>query len=127
MNNKWFERRCGWLDLVALKYACRVNGFTGILLTKIDVLSNLPSIKLCTAYEIKGKKVTEFPAGLSTLAQAKPIYREMKGWDGDLTQTESLKDLPLEARRYIDEVEKYIQVPIKWVSVGQDRSQIFQK
>ncbi len=120
-------RRCGWLDLVALKYACRVNGFTGILLTKIDVLSNLPSIKLCTDYEINGKKVSEFPAGLSTLEQAKPIYREMKGWNGDLTKTKSIKDLPLEARRYIDEVEKYIQVPVKWVSVGQDRSQIFQK
>ncbi|HTA76694.1 MAG TPA: adenylosuccinate synthetase, partial [bacterium] len=120
-------RRCGWLDLVALKYACRVNGFTGILLTKIDVLSNLPSIKLCTDYEINGKKVSEFPAGLSILEQAKPIYREMKGWNGDLTKTKSIKDLPLEARRYIDEVEKYIQVPVKWVSVGQDRSQIFQK
>jgi adenylosuccinate synthase len=120
-------RRCGWMDLVALKYACRINGFSGILLTKIDVLSNLSTLKLCTAYEINGKKVMEFPAGLSTLAQAKPIYREMRGWNGDLTQAESLKDLPMEARRYIDEIEKYIQVPIQWVSVGQDRSQIFQK
>jgi adenylosuccinate synthase len=120
-------RRCGWMDLVALKYACRINGFSGILLTKIDVLSNLSTLKLCTAYEIKGKKVTEFPAGLSTLVQAKPVYREMKGWNGDLTKAESMKDLPVEARRYIDEIEKYIQAPIKWVSVGQDRSQIFKK
>jgi adenylosuccinate synthase len=120
-------RRCGWMDLVALKYACRVNGFTGILLTKIDVLSNLPTLKLCAAYEIKGKKVTEFPAGLNTLSQAKPVYREVKGWKRDLTKAESLQDLPVEARRYIDEIEKYIQVPIQWVSVGQDRSQIFQR
>jgi adenylosuccinate synthase len=118
-------RRCGWMDLVALKYACRVNGFTGILLTKIDVLSNLPTLKICTSYQIEGKKVSEFPAGLNTLSKAKPVYREMKGWQGDLAHAESIKDLPVEARRYIDEIEKYIQVPIQWVSVGPDRSQIF--
>jgi adenylosuccinate synthase len=120
-------RRCGWMDLVALKYACRVNGFTGILLTKIDVLSYLQTIKLCTGYEVKGKKFNEFPAGLNRLSLAKPVYKEMKGWNGDLTKAESIKDLPVEARRYIDEIEKYIQTPITWVSVGQDRSQIFQR
>jgi len=120
-------RRCGWMDLVALRYACRVNGFTGILLTKIDVLSYLKTIKLCVAYEIKGNKVNEFPAGLNTLSQAKPVYRESKGWNGDLSKAESIKDLPVEARRYIDEIEKFIQVPIRWVSVGPDRSQIFQR
>jgi len=120
-------RRCGWLDLVALRYACRINGFTGILLTKMDVLSYLTTIKLCVGYEAKGKKVNEFPASLNQLSRCRPIYKEMKGWAGDLSKARALKDLPLEARKYLDEIEKAIQTPISWVSVGQDRSQIFQK
>ena len=119
-------RRCGWIDLVALKYACRINGFTGILLTKVDVLSYLKTIKLCVGYKVNNKSVFEFPAGLQQLARCKPVYKEMKGWNGDLTKAHKLSDLPLEARRYLAEIEKTIQVPISWVSVGQDRSQIFQ-
>jgi adenylosuccinate synthase len=120
-------RRCGWLDLVALKYACRVNGFTGILLTKMDVLSYLPSIKLCVGYKVKGQILQEFPASLRRLADSRPVYKEMKGWKGDLSHASQLKDLPLEARKYLDEIEKAIQTPIQWVSVGPDRAQIFQK
>ncbi len=119
-------RRCGWLDLVALRYACRVNGFTGILLTKMDVLSCLTSIKLCVGYRSKGKTVTEFPAALQKLSACQPVYKEMKGWSRDLSRASSLGDLPLEARVYLDEIEKAIQVPIKWISTGPDRSQIFQ-
>lgn len=120
-------RRCGWLDLVALKYACRVNGFTGILLTKMDVLSYLQTIHLCVSYKANGKTVREFPASLQHLADCRPVYKEMKGWRGDLSRASKLKDLPLEARKYLDEIEKAINVPIQWVSVGQDRSQIFRK
>ena len=120
-------RRCGWLDLVALKYACRVNGFTGILLTKMDVLSYLKSIKLCVAYKVNGGIVREFPASLRRLADCRPVYKTVKGWKGDLSSATRLKDLPTEARKYLDEIEKTIQVPIKWVSVGPDREQIFQK
>ncbi|HET9869006.1 MAG TPA: adenylosuccinate synthase [bacterium] len=120
-------RRCGWLDLVALRYACRVNGFTGILLTKVDVLSYLKSLKLCVAYRYKGKLLDSFPAGLDQLAECKPVYKEMKGWDGDLSKAASMKDLPREARVYLAEIEKAIQTPITWVSVGQDRKQNFQK
>ncbi len=119
-------RRCGWLDLAALKYACRINGFTGILLTKMDVLSYLNEIPLCVGYQLKGKKVQEFPAGLRRLSECRPVYKVMKGWKGDLSHASRLGDLPLEARRYLDEIEKTIQVPIQWISVGQDRSQIFQ-
>jgi adenylosuccinate synthase len=120
-------RRCGWLDLVALKYACRVNGFTGILLTKLDVLSHLKTIQLCVAYQVDGKRITNFPADLELLGRCKPIYQEMKGWEGELTRATSLKQLPPEARRYLEVIEKIIGVPIRWVSVGQDRKQIFQK
>jgi adenylosuccinate synthase len=120
-------RRCGWLDLVALKYACRINGFTGILLTKMDVLSYLRTLKLCVAYKRKGKAVHDFPAGLQELSACEPVYKEVKGWDGDLSHASRLSDLPTEARKYLDEIEKAIQVPITWISVGPDRSQIFQK
>jgi adenylosuccinate synthase len=120
-------RRCGWLDLVALRYACQVNGFTGILLTKMDVLSYLKSLKLCVAYRYRGQLLHRFPAGLDQLAECKPVYKEMKGWDGDLSQATSLKQLPLEAQKYLKEIEKAIETPITWVSVGQDRKQIFQK
>ena len=119
-------RRCGWIDLVALKYACRINGFTGILLTKMDVLSYLKTIKLCVAYESKGKKVNDFPAGLHQLSHCRPVYKEMKGWKGDLSGASCLNDLPVEARRYLAEIENTIQVPITWVSVGPDRAQIFE-
>ncbi len=119
-------RRCGWIDLVALRYACRINGFTGILLTKVDVLSYLKTIKLCVGYKVNGKVVGEFPAGLQQLSRCKPVYKEMKGWDGDLTKASKLSDLPAEARRYLDEIERAIGVPLSWISVGPDRSQIFQ-
>ncbi|MGH7738955.1 MAG: adenylosuccinate synthase [bacterium] len=120
-------RRCGWLDLVALRYACEINGFTGILLTKMDVLSYLKGLKLCVAYRYKGKLLHRFPAGLDQLEQCEPVYKDMKGWDGDLSQATSLRALPREARRYLDAIEKAIETPVRWVSVGQDRRQIFQK
>jgi adenylosuccinate synthase len=120
-------RRCGWMDLVAMKYACRINGLTGILLTKVDVLSYLKTIKLCVAYKIKGKRIEEFPAGLQKLSRCEPVYKEMKGWDGDLSKASGLKDLPKEARLYLDAMEKALGVPIAWVSVGPDRAQIFKK
>jgi adenylosuccinate synthase len=120
-------RRCGWLDLPALKYACRVNGFTGILLTKIDVLSRSKVLKLCVAYEADGKRITDFPADLELLARCKPIYRQMRGWQGDLTHAHGLKQLPREAVRYLETVENIIGVPVKWISVGPDRKQIFRK
>ncbi len=119
-------RRCGWLDLVALRYACRINGFTGLLLTKMDVLSYLEKINLCVGYKVGTKTIREFPAGYNQLALCKPVYKVMPGWDGDLSKASKLSDLPPQARRYLDEIEKYVQVPITWVSVGPDRSQIFE-
>ncbi len=120
-------RRCGWMDLVALKYACRINGLTGLLITKLDVLSTVKSLKLCKGYKLGGRTVTEFPASLSELSKCEPVYAVMKGWDGDLSRVTRLADLPVEARRYLDVVEKFVEVPIRWISVGQDRSRIFKK
>lgn len=119
-------RRCGWLDLTALRYACRINGLTGLLITKTDVLSDLPSVKLGTSYKIGSKTIEDFPAGILTLSKCRAVYKQMKGWGGDLTKAASPKDLPKEASRFLWEIEKGAGVPISWVSVGQDRSQIFQ-
>jgi adenylosuccinate synthase len=119
-------RRCGWLDLTALRYACRINGLTGLLITKTDVLSDLPTVKLGGAYKIGSKTIEDFPAGILTLSKCRPVYKVMKGWSGDLTKATSPKDLPKEASRFLGEIEKSVGVPVRWVSVGQDRSQIFQ-
>jgi len=120
-------RRCGWMDLVALKYACRVNGFTGLLLTKLDVLSSLGALKLCVGYKVGSKVLNDFPASCVTLTQLKPVYREMPGWGEDLTRAGSMREMPVNARRYLEFMEKFVGVPIRWVSVGPDRSQIFSR
>ena len=116
-------RRCGWLDLVAAKYAVMVNGLDYIALTKMDVLDNMPVIKVCTAYEIDGKIVEQFPADLESLEKIKPVYKEFKGWQTDLTKTKKIEDLPKEAKEYIDFISNYLGVPYCVVSVGTDRSQ----
>ncbi|MEO0560029.1 MAG: adenylosuccinate synthase, partial [Bacteroidota bacterium] len=91
-------RRCGWLDLVALRYTARLNGFTELAVTKLDVLAGLPEIEVCTAYSIDGKTTTRFPTDLRTLERAKPIYETVPGFDGDLGNARSLDDLPGAAR-----------------------------
>jgi adenylosuccinate synthase len=120
-------RRCGWLDLVALRFSCRVNSFTGLLLTKMDVLSGIPSVRLCVGYRVGNRTVAEIPASLQELERCRPVYREMPGWSGDLSKTTSMASLPAPARRYIDAMERFTGVPVRWVSVGQDRDQIFPK
>ena len=116
-------RRCGWLDLVAAKYAVMVNGLDYIALTKMDVLDNMPVIKVCTAYEIDGKIVEQFPADLESLEKIKPVYKEFKGWMTDLTKTKKIEDLPKEAKEYIDFISSYLGIPYCVVSIGTDRSQ----
>jgi adenylosuccinate synthase len=120
-------RRCGWLDLVALRYACRINGFTGLLLTKSDVLSGMGPLKLCVAYKVGSKTVKEFPSSLEALAQCRPVYQTVPGWGEDITHAHGMRELPNSARRYIDLIEKSVGVPVAWVSVGPDREQIFKK
>lgn len=118
-------RRCGWLDLVALRFACRVNSFTGLLLTKMDVLSGLPAVKVCVGYRIGSRLLTEFPGSLPELERCRPVMRELPGWSGDLSKATSTRSLPATAARYIDLIERHCGVPVRWVSVGQDRAQIF--
>lgn len=116
-------RRCGWLDLVALKYACRVNGITSIALMKVDVLSGLKELNVCTAYELDGKTITEYPVSPGDLARAKPIYESLPGWTEDLTTARNVKDLPKNTQDYIQFVGQELATPIDVVSVGPGREQ----
>jgi len=115
-------RRCGWLDLVALKYAVQVNGVTKLIMMKADVLSGFSNIKVCTAYKYKGETITHLPYNIEP-ENVSPIYTSMKGWKKDLTQMTSGDDLPPSLQDYIDFLEKELNVPIKVVSVGPDRTQ----
>ncbi len=115
-------RRCGWLDLVALKYAVQINGVTELMMMKGDVLSGFKKLKVCTAYNYKGNKITHLPFNIEA-ENVTPIYTEMKGWEADLTKMTKKEELPDNLMAYIDFLEKELEVPIKIVSVGPDRKQ----
>jgi len=115
-------RRCGWLDLVALKYAVIINGVTELMMMKADVLSGFDTLKICTAYNYKGDKIEHLPFNIEA-ENVTPIYSEMKGWKEDLTKMSSADQLPDTLQAYIDFLEKELEVPIKIVSVGPDRTQ----
>lgn len=120
-------RRCGWLDLVALKYVCDLNGLSDILLTKIDVLSIFFSIKVCTHYIYKGKKSQNFVSDGGELYKCTPVYRTLKGWNADLTAIRDFKSLPAAAKAYIEYIEKYTGVRVSIISVGPERDQILKR
>ncbi len=116
-------RRCGWLDLVALRYATQINGFTGIVLTKFDVLDNLDEIQICVAYKRHDKVVLTFPASLRILAECEPVYETLPGWKQPTTDVRRYEDLPTNAKRYIAYVAEFLDVPIVMASVGKERAQ----
>ena len=119
-------RRCGWLDLVALKYAVQVNGVTQLYMMKGDVLSGFETLKVCTAYEYKGEKIDHLPYNIEP-ENVTPVYVEKKGWAADLTGMSTYEELPAELKEYIEFIEKELEVPIKVVSVGPDRKQTIMK
>jgi adenylosuccinate synthase len=118
------RRRCGWLDLLALRYAVRVNSFTRIFMTKMDILSAFDTIKVATGYRVGDETYSEFPAQQSVLYNCEPVYEELSGWGEDITGVRRLADLPKEARAYIEYIEDAVGVQIRWVSVGPERSQL---
>ena len=115
-------RRCGWLDLVALKYAVRINGVSELMMMKADVLSGFKTVKICIAYKYKGEKVSHLPYNIEA-ENVIPIYKEMKGWEKDLTKMTNAEQLPETLIEYIDYLEGELEIPIKIVSVGPDRKQ----
>ncbi len=118
-------RRCGWLDMVTLKYSHRINGFTGIAITKLDVLNGLDAVKVCTHYQFNGQAVYDFPASMKKLAQCQPVYMEFPGWDFDPEDIvkKGYKALPEHARKYVQFISDQLTVPVYMVSVGPARHQ----
>lgn len=117
------RRRCGWLDLVALRHARNINGFTGLALTKLDVLSGLKEIQVCTHYEIKGKRFDTLPADIGLFEQAKPVYKTLKGWNETVTELTDLSKLPETLHDYVSFIEQEMGVKTVLLSVGPDRKQ----
>ena len=117
-------RRCGWLDLVALRYATRINGFTSIAMTKLDVFDTLEELQVCVAYRYQGKEITTFPSSLQVLEQCEPVYETLPGWQQPLTEARSPEEIPSRTKDYVAYAAAYLNVPIPIISVGPDREQI---
>jgi adenylosuccinate synthase len=111
-------RRVGWFDSVVARYSTRVNGYTSLLLTRLDVLDVFDSIKVCTAYELDGDVVWDFPGSAAVLDRCKPIYEDLNGWDSPTAGVTEIEDLPKEARSYVDRVQELVSRPIDIISTG---------
>jgi adenylosuccinate synthase len=116
-------RRCGWFDAVAARYTARLSGVDTLSIMLLDVLSKLPELKICTEYEIDGRRTTDFPSHADDLRKVVPIYETMPGWQQDITSARSLDDLPEAARAYLDRLSQLIGRPVGAVSIGPDREQ----
>lgn len=116
------RRRCGWLDVPMLREASRLNGFTSLAITKLDVLSVLSEIKVADYYLLNGKKITKFPSFLSDVEKAQPIYKTYPGWQEDISKVRRYSDLPKNCRNYLEVIENELGVPIKYISVASERS-----
>jgi adenylosuccinate synthase len=116
-------RRCGWLDLPALRFGVRLSGMDGVALTKLDVLSGFPEVKVCVAYRLDGKDLDEPPVDLDDLARAEAVHTTLPGWGPLPTNCRELSDLPAAARKYVESIERWIGTPLSLVSVGPERTQ----
>ena len=117
------QRRCGWLDIVALRRAIQINSVTGFCLTKLDVLDGLESVRLCVAYDYQGKRCDTPPSGAEALAQCRPVYEDMPGWQQSTVGLKQLAELPSAAQDYIQRIEALTEVPIDIISTGAERSE----
>ncbi|UOY91355.1 adenylosuccinate synthase [Ectobacillus sp. JY-23] len=116
-------RRVGWFDSVVVRHARRVSGLTDLSLNSIDVLTGIPTLKICVAYKYKGETLQEFPASLRILSQCEPVYEELPGWTEDITGVKTLDELPENARHYVERVSQLTGIPLSMFSVGPDRNQ----
>ncbi len=115
------KRRCGWLDLVILKYSTLINGYTALNLTKLDVLDTFKEIQVAVGYKYKGKLLDSFPADLNVLGNVEVEYKTFPGWEADISKTTKYEELPENCRKYIEFIEEYLNVPIKWIGTGPGR------
>ena len=116
-------RRCGWLDAVVLRESARLNGITEFALTKLDVLQNLPQLKICVAYELDGQRLDFMPQEEDALSRVKPVYETLPGFEDDISNCRSFEELPEEAKGYINRIEEITGVPVRWISVGPGRDE----
>ena len=116
-------RRCGWFDAVAVRYTSRLSGIDGIALTMLDVLSELPELEICTAYELDGERIEYFPGIIEELKRVKPVYEQIAGWQQDITGARNFSDLPAGAVAFAARIQELVGFPIKYISVGPDREQ----
>ena len=116
-------RRCGWFDAVAVRHAVRLNGLTGIALTKLDVLTGSPKIRVCTAYRAGDRLLRHFPASLKVMESVEPVWEEFDGWQEPVSGARSVADLPANARRYMQRLEELVETEIVIASLGPDRDQ----
>lgn len=121
------KRRCGWLDLVVLKYSTLINGYTSLNITKLDVLDTFKEIQVAVAYYLNGKKLTNFPEDLDLLAKVEVEYVTLPGWEQDISKIKDYKDLPQNAKDYLKYIEDFVNVPVQWVGVGPARDSMLVK
>jgi adenylosuccinate synthase len=115
-------RRCGWLDLVALKYVVMLNGVTQLLLTKSDVMDTFSEVKVCTKYIVEGKETDRFP--FDTDRKIEPVYKTLKGWNSPINKVRNKKDFPKQFLEFVKFIEDFVNVPVAYISVGPDRDEI---
>ena len=121
------RRRCGWLDLVALRYAVRVNSLTELFVTKLDILSAFDTIKVAVAYTSLGERYEAFPRQQRVLYNCTPVYQELPGWGTDVSACRDFDELPEAARSYIEYIEQSVGIPVTFVSVGPEREQLISR
>lgn len=121
------RRRCGWLDLVVVKYSASINYYSALNLTKLDVLDTFDTIKMAIAYKVDGEELDSYPADLDILDRAEVVYHEMPGWQKPTTHAKSFYDLPRQARDYVEYIEKFVGVKIKWIGTGPDREAMIKR
>lgn len=119
-------RRCGWLDLVILRHSARINGVTGIAITKLDILDGMETIKICTSYKYKGNTLTEFPKEINIFDACEPVYEEVEGWDTSTLGIRDFKKLPKAAKAYIKKIEGMLSVKVQIISTGQRRDELIE-
>jgi len=120
-------RRCGWIDLVALKYAVDINGMDELALSKIDILNDFEQVKLCTDYRIDGKTTQTFPLDIGRLERVEPVYKTMEGWEKDISSFKKIDDMPTEVQNFMGYIEDYLDVEIKILSIGPGRSETMER
>ena len=120
-------RRCGWFDAVAARFSMRINGFTSVALTRLDVLDDMPELKICTGYKLDGQIITNFPASITSLAKCQPVYEVLPGWQSPTTGITEYEQLPTQARQYVGRLEELISCPASIISVGMRREETIYK